>query len=75
MNKIQKKIDTLSKYFRRQFLFEGEVWTIQDCIISVNSEMEIIACHFIAYSYRDRTRTYQFNFDIETVMKRLIEVH
>lgn len=74
MNEIQKEIDTLSKYFGRQFLFEGEVCTIDDCKISVNSNMDVIGAYFIAYFYDDGIRRYRFDFDIETVMQTMIEV-
>ena len=74
MNNIQKEIDTLSKYFGRQFLFEGEVWTIQDCKISVISTMNVIGAHFIAYVYRDGVRVYRYNILIADAMQTMIEV-
>lgn len=75
MNEIQKEINTLSKYFGQQFLLEGEIWTIQDCKLSVISNMTVVASHFIAYGYRNGVRTYRFDFDTEIVMKCLIEVN
>jgi hypothetical protein len=71
MENVQNAINELSKYFGRQFLFEGEVCTVDDCKISVNSNMDVIEKCFIAYFYDNGIRRYRFDFDIVTVKRGL----
>lgn len=73
MENVRKTIEKMTPYIGRQFLFGGDVYTIEDCRVLINSKREVVTSRFVCYTYKNSRRKYTYDFIPSTIYRNAID--